>query len=69
MITVPLIGWQPIEAMPLDRKDGRQMLLWDGNPAIGSWGEHYSGGEGWNDTGEHLPIDGVTYWADINPPI
>ena len=27
MITVPLIPWQPIAAMPEDRKDGRDLLL------------------------------------------
>ena len=31
MITIPLINWQPIANMPEDRKDGRSILITDGD--------------------------------------
>lgn len=38
MITVPLIHWQPIDNIPEDRKDGRDLLLWDTMGAsVASW--------------------------------
>lgn len=71
MIIVNSIPWQPIEDMPEDRKDGRQVLLWNEGPNIGSWHKGprwYDNGPGWIDDGEGGPIDDVTAWADINTP-
>ena len=53
-------------AMPDDRKDGRLMLLWEGDrPVIGRWDD---GRKGWEDPeGMHL-FEEITYWADINSP-
>lgn len=66
MITAKYIPWEPIRALPDDRKDGRHMLLWEGDrPVIGRWDD---GRKGWEDPeGMHL-FEEITYWADINPP-
>lgn len=66
MITAKYIPWEPIGAMPGDRKDGRRMLLWEGDGAvIGRWdGER----KGWEDPeGMHL-FQEITYWAYLTPP-
>jgi hypothetical protein len=61
MIVVNSIFWQPIANMPEDRKDGRQMLLWDEEGALVS---EFSNG--------NWALDGMIvrprFWADINPP-
>lgn len=45
VITAKYIPWDPIGAMPDDRKDGRLMLLWEGDrPVIGRWDD---GRKGW----------------------
>lgn len=70
MITVPLINWQDMGAMPEDRKDGGQILLWNyagANIAEWSGGGWYSGYVSEMDGGR-IMIEDVTYWADINPP-
>src|SRR3546814_1284403 len=47
VITAKYIPWDPIGAMPDDRKDGRLMLLWEGDrPVIGRWDD---GRKGWED--------------------
>lgn len=70
MITMPLIDWKPTAAMPEDRKDGRDMLVWNGQADVAVWAQERwrDEGPGWNDTGEGMPINEVTFWADINPP-
>jgi hypothetical protein len=78
MIHAKGIDWRPIDAIPGDRKDGRNMLLWADGPDVGTWEQ---GGDifhqlddpepdgHWRALYECLPINGVTHWADINPPV
>ena len=75
-MTAPLIPWQPIAAMPDDRKDGRDLLIWSaGQAMIADWREGW-GGEAiiglwhaWNTDPEWWIMPGdVTHWADLNPP-
>ncbi len=54
--------WGPIASVPDDRKDGRDMLLWAGYPAISSWCGEWCDAVG-------RPIRGVTHWADIDAPV
>jgi hypothetical protein len=68
------IDWRPIADLPADRKDGREILLWQGGnmigPDIGTWNPSgVFGGDGyWEALYEGAPISDVTHWADINPP-
>ncbi len=74
MIAVSAIDWQPMSALPKDRKDGRLMLLWNDEPWTGSRAFVCK----WNDidrswweasySDEPLLLDRPAYWADINPP-
>ncbi|EJL23951.1 hypothetical protein [Novosphingobium sp. AP12] len=63
------IEWQPIDAMPKDRKDGRDMLLWEERGAAtaswsgGAWDTCYESIEGGT-----ITLSDVTFWADINRP-
>ncbi|WP_303763790.1 helix-turn-helix domain-containing protein [Sphingobium yanoikuyae] len=50
-----------IATMPEDRKDGRDVLVWAGFPAIASWCD------GWRDAVGH-ELAGVTHWADLEGP-
>ncbi|MDO6416242.1 hypothetical protein Q4F19_17785 [Sphingomonas sp. BIUV-7] len=68
MVTLPLIHWQAIAAMPDDRKDGRDMLLWNGDAEVGAWFDNGLDGPGWAGTRDVLPIENVTHWADISLP-
>lgn len=70
MITVPLINWQPITNIPEDRKDGRDMLLWDDAARVGVWdpSDYYGEPFGWCDSSERGARIDPTHWADINPP-
>lgn len=73
------INWRPIATMPEDRKDGRDVLIWDqsrGEHDIAAWSENCWLDDGLR-PGWHIrhtdpewwirPRD-VTHWADINPP-
>ena len=69
------IDWQPINNIPKDRKDGRRVLLWTAREhstgaEVGSWQEPPFPEDPWRweDIREGMPIEGVTHWADINPP-
>jgi hypothetical protein len=67
-----MIDWKPIAEMPEDRKDGREMLLWDGTSAdVGVWASErwWEEGPGWNETTEGGPLNDITHYADINPPV
>ncbi len=76
MITVPLIDWKPITAMPDDRKDGRQILLWEGSQVVAvRWAATpWRVEPGFWDTGFVMETGGDAieavgeWWADINPP-
>ncbi|MDO6414439.1 hypothetical protein Q4F19_08615 [Sphingomonas sp. BIUV-7] len=68
MITISLIHWHAIALMPDDRKDGRDMLLWNGDAEVGAWFDDGFEGAGWAATRDVLPIEKVTHWADINSP-
>lgn len=60
VVEVAPIAWRPICDIPDDRKDGRDMLLWLGYPAIASWCD------GWRDTvGNELQ---GALWADVEGP-
>jgi hypothetical protein len=76
MITAKHITWEPIGAMPEDRKDGRQILLWEGEQAVAvRWvATPWRIEPGFWDTGFVMEIGGDAieavgeWWADINPP-
>lgn len=52
--------------MPDDRKDGRHMLLWEGDrPVIGRWDD---GRKSWEDPESMHLFEAITYWSDINSP-
>ncbi|USA40234.1 hypothetical protein NCF86_03500 [Pelagerythrobacter marinus] len=56
------IAWRSIEAVPDDRKDGRDMLLWiRGYPALCSWDG------AWFDAVGRV-VAGATHWADVEGP-
>ena len=66
MITAKYIPWEPIGTMPGDRKDGRRMLLWEGDGAvIGRWDDER---KAWEDPESMRLFEEITYWVDINPP-
>lgn len=65
MIHTNRIDWQAIAMVPPERKDGRSLLLWQGEPFIGRWvtdAEHSA----WAAADER--IIAPTHWADINAP-
>lgn len=55
--------WNPIEAVPEDRKDGRDVLLWTAGryPALCSWDG------AWCDAVGH-EVHGATHFADVEGP-
>jgi len=57
------IPWRGLEAIPDDRRDGRDVLLWfeRGYPAICSWCD------GWRDP-VGREVRGITHWADVEGP-
>lgn len=57
------INWRlDVSRVPLDRHDGRDMLLWSGDHAIlCSWCD------GWRDPVGRL-VQGATHWADVEGP-
>ncbi|WPZ05645.1 hypothetical protein [Pelagerythrobacter marinus] len=56
------IAWRSIEAVPDDRKDGRDVLLWVGSyPALCSWCGT------WLDAVGRV-VAGATHWADVEGP-
>ena len=66
MITAKHIPWEPIGSMPLDRRDGRRMLLWESDtPLIGRWDSTRGG---WEDPENMHLLEDITHWADITPP-
>lgn len=67
LMTVPSSsGWNPISALPSDRKDGRRMLLWDEDvPVIGRWDPDR---EGWEDPESMCIYQDIALWADILMP-
>ncbi|MCI4591123.1 hypothetical protein MOK15_13605 [Sphingobium sp. BYY-5] len=67
MITSKHIPWEPIATLPENRKDGRRMLLWEGDlPVIGRWDSQR---EVWEDPESMHLLEEITHWADINPPV
>lgn len=79
MITVPLINWQSMGAMPEDRKDGRQILFafqyenGTVNPGPPHWlysTGRFTSGRWWfeEDHGYSLSPNDPQRWADINAP-
>ncbi|SNT19817.1 hypothetical protein [Sphingopyxis indica] len=59
---VSTIDWHDIGGLPIDRKDGRDVLLWSaGSPVLCSWCD------GWRDA-VGRPVRGATHWADVEGP-
>ena len=59
-------GWNLISELPVDRKDGRRMLLWEEDqPVIGRWDPDRENWE--NPESMHL-FEEITCWADIVAP-
>jgi hypothetical protein len=59
------IDWQPIAIVPCERKDGRHLLLWQGEAFIGRWvtdADHAA----WATVSDRIITP--THWADVNPP-
>ncbi len=56
------IPWRDLSAIPDDRKDGLDVLLWAGRPLTGIWVDE------WCDTVLGQPIAGATHWADVEGP-
>lgn len=54
--------WFPICGIPDDRKDGRDVLLWNGQLVLASWCD------GWCDA-VGRQVHGVTQWADVEGPV
>lgn len=59
----PAISWHPIEGLPGDRKDGRDVLIWTegGYPVVCSWDGVWCDPVG-------RAVHGVTHWADVEGP-
>ena len=55
------IDWHPIREVPATFKDGRDVLLWSGHPAVCLWCD------GWRDPVGRL-VRGVTHYADVEGP-
>lgn len=64
------IEWHLIEQLPDDRKDGRDMLLWDDRGGVvASWSNGgWDTGHASEMTGDTLMVETATHWADINCP-
>ncbi|EJU14124.1 hypothetical protein LH128_05178 [Sphingomonas sp. LH128] len=66
------IDWCPIAGLPDALKDGREVLVWDGeNADVACWQEHAHFGQGdpgWQDTGVGGELSGITHYAEIDPP-
>jgi hypothetical protein len=56
------IPWHPIDRIPNDRLDGRDVLLWAGRSVLCSWCD------GWRDP-VGRPVSGVTHYADVEGPV
>jgi hypothetical protein len=55
------ITWHPLVAIPDDRMDGRDVLLWKGAVIVGSYLD------GWCDP-VGRPVEGATHFADAQGP-
>jgi len=66
------VEWFPIEDMPVELKDGRDLLFWkDGHPAVASWDRFLADNGNWEYDWATLEGDhfgGATYFAEINKP-
>ncbi len=64
------VDWRQIEELPEKLKDGRSVLLWDGDYLeLGEWSkETWYGSPGWVDLYVGNPIEGVTHFAEVSPP-
>lgn len=59
-------GWDAITKLPVDRRDGRPMLLWEGDrPVIGRWDADR---DQWEDSESMQLFEEITHWADIRAP-
>jgi hypothetical protein len=66
MLMTSSSGWNRITMLPPDRRDGRRMLLWEGDqPVIGRWDPDR---DHWQDPESMQLFEEITHWADIEPP-
>lgn len=66
MLTPSSSGWDAIVKLPADRKDGRSMLLWEGDrPVIGRWDADRAQ---WEDPDSMQLFEEISHWADIQAP-
>lgn len=54
--------WFPLDAIPADRMDGRDVLLWAGRIIVASWCDVWCDAVG-------RPVRGATHWADVEGPV
>ena len=66
VVTQSSSGWRHISELPTDRKDGRRMLLWEGDQAvIGRWDFDR---QSWEDPESMSIYEEIALWAAILPP-
>jgi hypothetical protein len=66
MATSADFSWREIAVLPDDRKDGRRLLLWEGDqPVIGRWDPHR---RSWEDPESMQLFEEITHWADVHAP-
>jgi hypothetical protein len=53
--------WKPIAFIPVNRLDGRDVLLWNGRIVLGSYCDEWCDAVG-------RPVGGVTHYADVEGP-
>lgn len=56
------VAWHDLSAVPDDRRDGRDVLLWRGCLVVASWCD------GWRDP-VGRPVIGATHYADAEGPV
>ncbi len=54
-------SWQAIATLPDTMRDGRDVVVWRGYPAVCSWCDEWCDAVG-------RPVSGVTHWLDVSEP-
>jgi hypothetical protein len=58
--------FRPIDTMPADRRDGREMMIEHGARPWVRRARFWSGGDAWVDVATGGTLLGVTRWADAS---